>query len=119
MVAQLVRNGPLIHTLMQLVPGDLQIYKELRAEKTLLLITVTLLLLTEVSNSTLDLSGRNISWRYNSNNSWDLFDEDTDEVILLVILILMVVICIHICLVHQPLTLTQQNFHNGMGVECC
>ena len=33
-------------------------------------------------NLTLDLSGRNISWRYNSNNSWDLFDEDTDEVIL-------------------------------------
>ena len=31
---------------------------------------------------TLDLAGRNISWRYNSNNSWDLFDEDTDEVIL-------------------------------------
>ena len=31
---------------------------------------------------TLDLEGRNISWRYNSNNSWDLFDEDTDEVIL-------------------------------------
>ena len=34
------------------------------------------------TNSTLDLSGRNISWRYNSDNSWDLFDEDTDEVIL-------------------------------------
>jgi|TARA_R100000030_G_scaffold96980_1_gene85581 hypothetical protein len=34
------------------------------------------------TNSTLDLSGRNISWRYNSNNSWDVFDEDTDEVIL-------------------------------------
>ena len=33
------------------------------------------------TNSTLDLSGRNISWRYNSDNSWDLFDEDTDEVI--------------------------------------
>ena len=30
----------------------------------------------------LELAGRNISWRYNSNNSWDLFDEDTDEVIL-------------------------------------
>ena len=30
----------------------------------------------------LALPGRNISWRYNSNNSWDLFDEDTDEVIL-------------------------------------
>ena len=32
--------------------------------------------------TSLDLEGRNISWRYNSNNSWDLFDEDTDEVIL-------------------------------------
>ncbi len=32
--------------------------------------------------TSLDLAGRNISWRYNSNNSWDLFDEDTDEVIL-------------------------------------
>ena len=34
------------------------------------------------SSNTLNLTGRNISWRYNSNNSWDLFDEDTDEVIL-------------------------------------
>ena len=34
------------------------------------------------TNLTLDLEGRNISWRYNSDNSWDLFDEDTDEVIL-------------------------------------
>ena len=34
------------------------------------------------TNSTLNLAGRNISWRYNANNSWDLFDEDTDEVIL-------------------------------------
>ena len=33
-------------------------------------------------NESLDLEGRNISWRYNSDNSWDLFDEDTDEVIL-------------------------------------
>jgi len=32
-------------------------------------------------NLTLELQGRNISWRYNSDNSWDLFDEDTDEVI--------------------------------------
>jgi len=32
-------------------------------------------------NLTLELDGRNISWRYNSDNSWDLFDEDTDEVI--------------------------------------
>jgi len=31
---------------------------------------------------TLALAGRNISWRYNSDNTWDLFDEDTDEVIL-------------------------------------
>ena len=31
---------------------------------------------------TLGLAGRNISWRYNSDNTWDLFDEDTDEVIL-------------------------------------
>ena len=30
----------------------------------------------------LNLAGRNISWRYNSDDSWDLFDEDTDEVIL-------------------------------------
>ena len=34
------------------------------------------------TNLSLDLQGRNISWRYNSGNSWDLFDEDTDEVIL-------------------------------------
>ena len=34
------------------------------------------------TNLTLDLEGRNISWRYNSDNSWDLFDEDTDEVII-------------------------------------
>ena len=33
------------------------------------------------TNLTLNLEGRNISWRYNSDNSWDLFDEDTDEVI--------------------------------------
>ena len=32
--------------------------------------------------TTLDLSGRNISWRYNSDNTWDLFDEDTDEVVI-------------------------------------
>ena len=37
---------------------------------------------TSSTTLTLDLTGRNISWRYNSNNSWDLFDEDTDEVIL-------------------------------------
>ena len=28
------------------------------------------------------MSWRDISWRYNSDDSWDLFDEDTDEVIL-------------------------------------
>ena len=33
-------------------------------------------------SSSLSLAGRNISWRYNSDDSWDLFDEDTDEVIL-------------------------------------
>ena len=33
-------------------------------------------------STTLNLEGRTISWRYNSDNSWDLFDEDTDEVIL-------------------------------------
>ena len=33
-------------------------------------------------STSLNLEGRNISWRYNSDNSWDLFDEDTDEVIL-------------------------------------
>ena len=33
-------------------------------------------------SATLALPGRNISWRYNSDNTWDLFDEDTDEVIL-------------------------------------
>jgi hypothetical protein len=32
--------------------------------------------------ATLALPGRNCSWRYNSDNTWDLFDEDTDEVIL-------------------------------------
>ena len=34
------------------------------------------------STITLAMPGRNISWRYNSDNTWDLFDEDTDEVIL-------------------------------------
>ena len=33
-------------------------------------------------NTTLNLTGRNVSWRYNSDNTWDLFDEDTDEQIL-------------------------------------
>jgi hypothetical protein len=33
-------------------------------------------------STTLAMPGRNVSWRYNSDNTWDLFDEDTDEVIL-------------------------------------
>ena len=33
-------------------------------------------------SSALSLPGRNMSWRYNSDNNWDLFDEDTDEVVL-------------------------------------
>ena len=38
---------------------------------------------TAIDGSTsLPLPGRNISWRYNADNTWDLFDEDTDEVIL-------------------------------------
>ena len=37
---------------------------------------------TGSSTLTLNLTGRNISWRYNSDNSWDMFDEDTEEVIL-------------------------------------
>jgi len=34
------------------------------------------------SSDTYGLAFRNLSWRYNTDNSWDLFDEDTDEVIL-------------------------------------
>ena len=34
------------------------------------------------NNTTLSLPGRNMSWRYNSDNTWDLFDEDTDEVVI-------------------------------------
>ena len=34
------------------------------------------------NTTTLDLAGRNMSWRYNSDNTWDLFDEDTDEVVI-------------------------------------
>ena len=34
------------------------------------------------STITLALPGRNMSWRYNTNNTWDIFDEDTDEVVL-------------------------------------
>ena len=37
---------------------------------------------TADNSQTLALAGRNCSWRYNSNNSWDIFDEDTDEVII-------------------------------------
>ena len=33
-------------------------------------------------SNTLSLSGRDCSWRYNSDNTWDIFDEETDEVIL-------------------------------------
>ena len=33
-------------------------------------------------STTLALSGRNMSWRYNSDNTWDIFDEDTDEVVI-------------------------------------
>jgi len=31
---------------------------------------------------TVPIAGRNCSWRYHLDNSWDIFDEDTDEVIL-------------------------------------
>jgi hypothetical protein len=38
---------------------------------------------TAIDGSTsLPLPGRNMSWRYNSDNTWDIFDEDTDEVVL-------------------------------------
>ena len=33
-------------------------------------------------SGTLSMSGRNMSWRYNSDNTWDIFDEDTDEVVI-------------------------------------
>ena len=33
-------------------------------------------------SSTLAMPGRNMSWRYNADNTWDIFDEDTDEVVL-------------------------------------
>ena len=57
--------------------------KNLEQNKTLLLTPITQRYHQEVSPVTsLNLAGRNISWRYNSDNSWDLFDEDTDEVIL-------------------------------------
>ena len=84
MVAQLVQAmDQLIHTLMQLVLGDLQMIKNLEQKKTLPLIAITQQYHSGSSPAkSLDLAGRNISWRYNSDNSWDLFDEDTDEVIL-------------------------------------
>ena len=34
------------------------------------------------NNDTYGIKLRNLSWRYNSDNTWDIFDEDTDEVIL-------------------------------------
>ena len=61
------------------------------------------------------MSGRNISWRYNSNNSWDLFDEDTDEVILTGDTNLDGNDMYPYLLVHQLLIPTQQKFHNGNG----
>ena len=36
----------------------------------------------DTATTSLSLPGRECSWRYNSNNTWDLFDEETDEVIL-------------------------------------
>ena len=36
----------------------------------------------DTSTTTLAMPGRNCSWRYNSDNTWDIFDEDTDEVII-------------------------------------
>ena len=36
----------------------------------------------DTSTATLTLQGRNCSWRYNADNTWDIFDEDTDEVVL-------------------------------------
>ena len=36
----------------------------------------------DTSTTTLALPGRNMSWRYNADNTWDIFDEDTDEVVL-------------------------------------
>ena len=36
----------------------------------------------DTSSTTLALPGRNMSWRYNADNTWDIFDEDTDEVVL-------------------------------------
>ena len=34
------------------------------------------------STTSLSLPGRNMSWRYNEDNTWDIFDEDTDEVVI-------------------------------------
>ena len=52
--------------------------QELRAEQNATFNSSYTAAVDTSTNSTLDLSGRNISWRYNSDNSWDLFDEDTD-----------------------------------------
>ena len=32
--------------------------------------------------NSLAVPGRNMSWRYNADNSWDIYDEDTDEVVI-------------------------------------
>ena len=56
--------------------------QELRAEENSTINSNYTAAVDTSTNLTLDLEGRNISWRYNSDNSWDLFDEDTDEVIL-------------------------------------
>ena len=36
----------------------------------------------DTSSTTFSMSGRNMSWRYNADNTWDIFDEDTDEVVI-------------------------------------
>jgi len=56
--------------------------QELRAEENSTINSNYTAAVDTSTNLTLELEGRNISWRYNSDNSWDLFDEDTDEVIL-------------------------------------
>ena len=56
--------------------------QELRAEENSTINSNYTAAVDTSTNLTLDLEGRNISWRYNSDNSWDLFDEDTDEVII-------------------------------------
>ena len=56
--------------------------QELRAEENSTINSNYTAAVDTSTNLTLNLEGRNISWRYNSDNSWDVFDEDTDEVIL-------------------------------------